>query len=110
MQIAISYREIQTFILHEFNKEIGLKYLNPKTISISVSPYRFVPSVRLDITIEEIHESSLILSYNARRGINLIIRGLISFMKDKVNNEFLSILTDKQLIYIQLYKINGDRK
>lgn len=110
MQIAISYREIQTFILREFNKEIGMKYLNPKTLSISFSPYRFVPSVRIDVTIEEINENSILLSYNARRGINIIIRGLISFMDEKVNNGFLSVLTDKRLIYIQLYKIKGAEK
>lgn len=110
MQIAISYREIQRFILHEFNKEVGIKYLNPKTLSVSFSPNRFIPSVRIDITIEEIRETAILLSYSARRGINLIIRGLISFMDEKMNKDIISIFPDKRLIYIQLYKIKGAQK
>ena len=107
MQITISYPEIERFIQTHYQRMMKIQFVDSQTFAVSYSPYRFMPSVQVHVRIQNLSEETVVLVYNGRRGVNLIIRGLLSFMKEKINTDFLSVDSKRQIIWINLNSING---
>lgn len=55
MEVRIKYTEIQEFILKNFQKEVGLTYVDPSTVSVStkVKVFDFVKNVGIDLKVEK---------------------------------------------------------
>lgn len=107
MQITISYPEIERFIQTHYQRMMKIQFVDSQTFAVSYSPYRFMPSVQVHVRIQNLSEETVVLVYNGRRGVNLIIRGLLSFMKEKINTDFLSVDSKRQIIWINLNSIKG---
>lgn len=83
MEVRIKYTEIQEFILKNFQKEVGLTYVDPSTVSVStkVKVFAFVKNVGVDLKVEKLEGSKLPLVYSGKLGIELLISPAISFLK-----------------------------
>ena len=83
MEVRIKYTEIQEFILNNFHKEVGLTYVDPSTVSVSIKikVFAFVKNVGVDLKVEELEGSKLPLVYSGKFGIELLISPAISFLK-----------------------------
>lgn len=83
MEVRIKYTEIQEFILKNFQKEVGLTYVDPSTVSVStkVKVFAFVKNVGVDLKVEKLEGSKLPLVYSGKFGIELLISPAISFLK-----------------------------
>ena len=89
MEVRIKYTEIQEFILKNFQKEIGLTYVDPSTVSVStkIKVFAFVKNVGVDLKVEKLEGSILHLVYSGKLGIELLISPAISFLKKLVPEE-----------------------
>lgn len=110
MQIFLSYTEIEQYIQNHYQKEIGIMFIDNHTISLSYSAHRFVPTVHITLKIERFTSEELILSYNGKRGINLIIHGIILFMEGKINKSTVEIMPERKEIYLYIDAIKGIEK
>lgn len=83
MEVRIKYTEIQEFILKNFQKEVGLTYVDPFTVSVStkIKVFAFVKNVGVDLKVEKLEGSKLPLVYSGKFGIELLISPAISFLK-----------------------------
>lgn len=83
MEVRIKYTEIQEFILKNFQKEVGLTYVDPSTVSVStkVKMFAFVKNVGIDLKVEKLEGTMLHLVYSGKLGIELLISPAISFLK-----------------------------
>lgn len=83
MEVRIKYTEIQEFILKNFQKEVGLAYVDPSTVSVStkIKVFAFVKNVGVDLKVEKLEGSILHLVYSGKFGIELLISPAISFLK-----------------------------
>ena len=83
MEVRIKYTEIQEFIKKNFQKEVGLAYVDPSTVSVStkIKVFAFVKNVGIDLKVEELEGSKLPLVYSDKLGIELLISPAISFLK-----------------------------
>ena len=83
MEVRIKYTEIQEFIKKNFQKEVGLAYVDPSTVSVStkIKVFAFVKNVGVDLKVEELEGSKLPLVYSDKLGIELLISPAISFLK-----------------------------
>lgn len=83
MEVRIKYTEIQEFILKNFQKEVGLTYVDPSTVSVStkIKVFAFGKNVGVDLKIEKLEGSILHLVYSGKLGIELLISPAISFLK-----------------------------
>lgn len=86
MEVRIKYTEIQEFILKNFQKEVGLAYVDPSTVSVStkIKVFAFVKNVGVDLKVEKLEGSILHLVYSGKLGIELLISPAISFLKKLV--------------------------
>lgn len=83
MEVRIKYTEIQEFIKKNFQKEVGLAYVDPSTVSVStkIKVFAFVKIVGVDLKVEKLEGSKLPLVYSGKLGIELLISPAISFLK-----------------------------
>lgn len=83
MEVRIKYTEIQEFILKNSQKEVGLTYVDPFTVSVStkIKVFAFVKNVGVDLKVEKLEGSKLPLVYSGKFGIELLISPAISFLK-----------------------------
>ena len=86
MEVRIKYTEIQEFIKKNFQKEVGLVYVDPSTVSVStkIKVFAFVKNVGVDLKVEKLEGSKLPLVYSGKLGIELLISPAISFLKKLV--------------------------
>lgn len=86
MEVRIKYTEIQEFIKKNFQKEVGLTYVDPSTVSVStrIQVFAFVRNVGVDLKVEKLEGSILHLVYSGKLGIELLISPAISFLKKLV--------------------------
>lgn len=83
MEVRIKYTEIQEFIKKNFQKEVGLAYVDPSTVSVStrIQVFAFARNVGVDLKVEKLEGSKLPLVYSGKFGIELLISPAISFLK-----------------------------
>lgn len=83
MEVRIKYTEIEGFIKKNFQKEVGLVYVDPSTVSVStkIKVFAFVKNVGVDLKVEKLEGSKLPLVYSGKLGIELLISPAISFLK-----------------------------
>lgn len=83
MEVRIKYTEIEGFIKKNFQKEVGLAYVDPSTVSVStkIKVFAFVKNVGVDLKVEKLEGSILHLVYSGKLGIELLISPAISFLK-----------------------------
>lgn len=83
MEVRIKYTEIEGFIKKNFQKEVGLAYVDPSTVSVStkIKVFAFVKNVGVDLKVEKLEGSKLPLVYSGKLGIELLISPAISFLK-----------------------------
>lgn len=83
MEVRIEYTEIEGFIKKNFQKEVGLVYVDPSTVSVStkIKVFAFVKNVGVDLKVEKLEGSILHLVYSGKLGIELLISPAISFLK-----------------------------
>ena len=86
MEVRIEYTEIQEFIKNNFQKEVGLTYVDPSTVSVStkIKVFAFVKNVGVDLKVEKLEGSILHLVYSGKLGIEMLISPAISFLKKLV--------------------------
>lgn len=86
MEVRIKYTEIQEFIQKNFQKEVGLTYVDPSTVSVStrIQVFAFARNVGVDLKVEKLEGSILHLVYSGKFGIELLISPAISFLKKLV--------------------------
>lgn len=83
MEVRIKYTEIQEFIKKNFQKEVGLTYVDPSTVSVStrIQVFAFARNVGVDLKVEKLEGSILHLVYSGKLGIEMLISPAISFLK-----------------------------
>lgn len=83
MEVRIKYTEIEGFIKKNFQKEVGLVYVDPSTVSVStkIKVFAFARNVGVDLKVEKLEGSILHLVYSGKFGIELLISPAISFLK-----------------------------
>lgn len=83
MEVRIKYTEIQEFIKKNFQKEVGLAYVDPSTVSVStrIQVFAFARNVGVDLKVEKLEGSKLPLVYSGKFGIEMLISPAISFLK-----------------------------
>ena len=86
MEVRIEYTEIEGFIKQNFQKEVGLTYVDPSTVSVStkIKVFAFVKNVGVDLKVEKLEGSILHLVYSGKLGIEMLISPAISFLKKLV--------------------------
>lgn len=99
MQFRITFDEIQDLLYRQSSKRILLQYGGTHTVRVGaeVNVLFKTTSVGIDITVERIEGSDLLLSYTGGMGIEMMLKMAISKMQDRPGMDMLELLDNSQL-------------
>lgn len=89
MKLAITYTELQDYVVSHFHKTVNFGYVDGATVSVSVpiKVFGFTKSVSINITVKKIDGTDLFLSYDGKMGIDLLVSPAISYAKKLVSGK-----------------------
>ena len=100
MQFRITYEEIQDFLYRQSSKRLQLTYSGAHTVRVGaeVNVLFKTTSVGIDVTVERIEGTDLLLSYSGGMGIEMMLKMAIAKMKDRPGMDMLELLDNSQLM------------
>lgn len=108
MTITLPYRQLNKYIAAKTKQPITLSFVNDKEIKVSYTKKVLITTVNIDINIkiENVNPSEIVLSYQAPVGLDMVISGAISFLTSKLPELASGIhMTDGHRIHVILDKI-----
>lgn len=86
MKLTITYAELQDYVASHFHKTVNLGYLDRATVLVSV-PIKvlgFTKSISINLIVKKIEGTDLVLSYDGKMGIDMLVSPAISYAKKLV--------------------------
>lgn len=109
MTINLSFVELSNYIKTHFNKDLNFKRISEKDLRVSYEQHILFKTIQIPVTftIDNVAADSVTIIYNGGFGIDMIITGLMAFLKSKVP-ELTSILIPEEghKIRIELSHLN----
>lgn len=105
MNLKITFSELQNLVLHKTGKEIlltakdgnTLNILYHQTIHIPIIGERLVEA-NVNATIDKFEEGTLYLTYESSMGIELILKGILTIMKNSGIANLIETAANSQII------------
>ena len=112
MNISISFNEIKDIISKKTNNKINLDfaYVCYNTVKVSYKPMAFLPAVNVDVQIRGTSNYRIVFSYNSNPAVDMMIRGLASFLDSNIPKDIVVLDTAAHLAVIYLDKIEQLQK
>lgn len=100
MELRFTYAEISEMIEKKSGRSLPLAYGGPHTVRVSydVNVLFKSASVGIDLTVDQIVDSDIYLSYNGGAGIDFMVRQAINMAKNRPGGEFIEPLDDNRIL------------
>lgn len=100
MEIRLTYQEITDLLEKKAGKSLPVMYGGPHTVRISydVNVLFKSASVGIDLTVDQIVDSDIYLSFNGGTGIDFMIRQAVSMAKSRPGGEFIEPLDGNRIL------------
>lgn len=100
MELRLTYQEISELIEKKAGKAIPITYSAPHSIRISYDVNVLFKSanIGLELTVDQIVDSDIYLSYNGGAGIDFMIRQAISMAKSRPGGELIEPLDGNRIL------------
>ena len=96
MEFRITYSEISTLIEQKSGKRLPLVYGGPHTVRVSYDV--MMTSVGINLTVESITGSDIILQYDGGMGIDFMVKQALKMAKSRPGGEFVEPLDGSRIL------------
>lgn len=110
MQLRLDYKELTGYVKNHFHIEPEINYADAKNITVSYSPNRFFPSIKANLTVEEVNEFVIVLHYDMAPTAMKLVNGLLPMFESKLDKNIFSLRKDEQRLVININGIKGIEK
>lgn len=105
MNLKITFSELQNLVLHKTGKEILLTAQNENTLNIQYRHRVHIPivgermvEINVNTTIDKFEEGKLYLTYESSMGIELILKGILTIMRNLSTTNLIETAANSQVI------------
>lgn len=86
MTLSAPYRQLNEYIAAKTKQPISISFVNEKEIKVSYTRKILFKEINIGINIkvEKVNPSGIVLSYQAPAGLDMVITGAISFLNSKL--------------------------
>ena len=105
MNVQLNYKEALSYVESKFHVRPTVNVINDSTLSIAYKMNAFVPTVTVDIHIDEVSKEYVKLSYNCSSIVGGLLKGIILLIEEKIPKHEIEISTDDKKIVIHLNTI-----
>ena len=110
MKAIISYQELVDYIENHHKVRLNISYVDDKTLNVSYQVTRFIPAVSLNVKIEDVTNETLLFTYDCSTATRLLIRGVVSFLKEQLEEKFLTVDDGRNCVLIHIANIEPIQK
>lgn len=104
MRLQVPYSVVTDFVRERYQQEVTLRYVNESTVAVSKEVKMIISkNVAVNISVLQITGSDVTLGYEAGMGIDLIIKGVLTWFKASFDGQ-ADVLSDNK-IQVHLDKI-----
>ncbi len=104
MRLQVPYSVVTDFVRERYQQEVTLRYVNESTVAVGKEVRMIISkNVSVNISVIQITGSDVTLGYEACMGIDLIIKGVLTWFKDSFDDQ-ADVLSDNK-IQVHLDKI-----
>lgn len=100
MELRLTYQEISDLVEKKAGRALPMMYGGPHTVRITydVNVLFKTANVGIDLTVDQIVDSDIYLSYNGGAGIDFMIRQAINMAKSRPGGELIEPLSDNRIL------------
>jgi len=100
MELRLTFAEISELIEKKAGRPLPVCYGGPHTVRVSydVNVLFKSASVGIDLTVDQIVDSDIYLSFNGGAGIDFMIRQAINMAKNRPGGEFIEPLDGNRIL------------
>ena len=109
MKAKVSYEEVTTYVEEHYKVNPELKRIDDKTIEAAYKPAKFLPTISIQIKVEDVKDDVLCIAYESSTAALLIIEKAIDKVGDKIPNG-IEISTQDRRITLYLGQIEKTKK
>lgn len=102
MNVQLNYEEVLSFVESQYHVRPTVNVINDSTLSIAYKMNAFVPTVTVDIHVDEVSKEYVKLSYNCSSIVAGLLKGIILLIEEKIPKHEIEISTDDKKIVIHL--------
>ena len=101
MQFRISYTEIQSLVYRKANKTILFSYNSEHSVRVGydINVLFKTTNVGLDVTVERVDNTSVLLSYSCGMGIEFMVKQALEKAKGQPGIDMLEAVEGNKLIF-----------
>lgn len=97
MRLQIPYSVVEDFVRKRYNQDLTLSYVSGDTIAVGKEVKMIVTkNVTVNISVVQVTGDDIMLRYQAGMGVDLIIKGALTWFKDAVSG-MADVLDDNRL-------------
>ncbi len=99
MELRLTYQEISELIEKKAGKSLPIMYGGPHTVRVSydVNVLFKTASVGLDLTVDQIVDSDIYISYDGGAGIDFMVRQAIGMAKSRPGGDLIESLDGNRI-------------
>lgn len=102
MNVQLNYEEILSYVENKYHVKPMINTVDESTLSIAYKMNAFVPTMTVDVHVDEVSQESVVLSYNCSTIVAGLLKGIILLIEEKTPKHKINISTDDKKIYIHL--------
>lgn len=109
MELHIGYDEISTYVRKNYDKNIGIEYIDQRTATVKATIKILFMSLAMPITlhIDSVNSENITLTYSGKFGIDMIVSGALKFLTSNVDDIKKIVSIDNQTITVHLTEIKS---
>ncbi len=100
MELRLTFEEISNLIEKKAGRPLPIIYCGPHTVRVSydVNVLFTSTAVGIDLTVDQIVDSDIYLSFSGGAGIEFMVRQAISMAKNRPGGEFIEPLDGNRIL------------
>lgn len=100
MELRLTYQEINNLIEKKAGRTLPITYNGPHCIRVNydVNVLFKSTSIGLDLTVEEVNNNDITLSYNGGAGIDFMVRQALNLAKNRSGGELIEPLDSNRIL------------
>ena len=98
MNLQISFKELEAFLMKKYDQQVKLGFVDEKTLSVTKKVV--IKDATINISVDQVAENDISLSYQAGFGIEWIIKGALMWFKETIKDFVEEQEENKLLIHL----------
>lgn len=100
MELRLTYTEISELIGRKAGRNIPVVYGGPHTVRIGVDVDVLfkTANIGLDLTVDEVRDGNIIISYTGGMGIDFMVRTALNHAKNQPGGDMIDLLPDNRIM------------